>query len=329
MALSPRAAAQSASGGGEDAQLLFDEGLKYMLDGELKMGCAFIKRSLDVDPRPGTIFTLAECYARAGKIASAVEYYDEYLNVYSRMPPDEQERQRARSDVSHKERSKLVKSVPWITMELPTDAPDGVVVTMDDEPFPNSLFGVAIAVDPGKHWFTTRAPGGPLARTELTVEPGTRKTHVLELHTAGSEGSQPEEPIGTDSEGPSSSGISPLVWVFGGLGVAGVATATVTGIMLIDLASGIHDQCDEVNGTFACGDPDDPDAQRALDDVALAQDTLGPINTVGIAVGVIGLGTAAVLLLTGSDSTERQGSNVSAGASVGPEGGSITISGQF
>jgi hypothetical protein len=322
------ALAEGEASGGEDAQLLFDEGLDYMLKGELKVGCAFIKRSLDVDPRPGTIFTLAECYARAGKFASAVEFYDEYLNVYSRLPPEDQERQRARADLSHKERSKLVKSVPWITVTLPDDAPKGVVVTMDDEPFPDTLFGVAIAVDPGKHWFTARVPGGPLARTELTVEAGARLTHVIELvgNTGPEGGEDVTEPDDLDEPSPgTSSGPSPLVYVLGGVGLAGVATATVTGIMLVDLASGIHDHCkQDATNSYTC------DSQEYVDDAKLAQNTLGPINTISIAVGAAGLGAAAILLLTGNDDgAKRSDTALSASASIAPGLAAFEVSGRF
>ncbi|HEX4476244.1 MAG TPA: hypothetical protein VH142_14260, partial [Polyangiaceae bacterium] len=75
-----------------------------MKAGRFKIGCALIKQSLDVDPRAGTMFTLAECFSRAGKYASAVELYDRYLALVDTLPADQKEQQQARADVSRTER---------------------------------------------------------------------------------------------------------------------------------------------------------------------------------------------------------------------------------
>src|SRR5262249_43197556 len=145
----------------QDAQALFDQGLGDMKAGRYKIGCALIKRSLDVDARPGTVFTLAECYSRAGKYASAVSFYDHFLATFEAMPREQQEQQQARADISRSERTRLIAQVAWLTVIIPPLV-QGVVVTLDGEEFPPSLFGIATAIDPGPHVFTTRAPDGPL-----------------------------------------------------------------------------------------------------------------------------------------------------------------------
>jgi hypothetical protein len=309
----------------EDAQLLFDEGLRYMLEGDLKMGCALLKQSLDIDPRPGTLFTVAECYARAGKFASAVQYYDEYMNVYSQLPTDEQAKQKARAEVSQNERSRLVKQVPWVTVVLPMGAPEGVIVTMDDEPFPSNLFGVAIALDPGKHWFTARIPGGPLARSEIEVQPGTRRTHQLELPRTDEEAAEPEpEPMPPDESSPSK-GRSPWVYVLGGVGVAGLATGTVTGVMLLNARSKILNDCktEGADGTKICT------SQDAVDAADRAQNTLAPITTVAFGVGVGALAAATILWFVDAPKPASADRGVSARANVGLGYASVSVSGQF
>ena len=110
----------------QDAQALFDDGLGNMKAGRYKIGCALIKRSLDVDARPGTVFTLAECYSRAGKFASAVSYYDRFLVEYETMPLEQKLQQQARAELSRTERTRLVAQVAWLTVMLPAPAPPGV-----------------------------------------------------------------------------------------------------------------------------------------------------------------------------------------------------------
>ena len=156
-----------------------------MKAGRYKLGCALIKRSMDVDARTGTLFTLAECYSRAGKYASAVSLYDRYLSVYENLPADQKEQQQARAELSRSERTRLVTQVAWLTVSLPTFAPPSVVVTLDGEDFASSLFGVATAVDPGPHVFTTRAPDGPLIEQRVDIAPGERKATVLEVRPSG------------------------------------------------------------------------------------------------------------------------------------------------
>jgi tetratricopeptide (TPR) repeat protein len=335
MFASPVAAEETGSGvGPQDAKVLFDEGLRYMLNGDLKMGCAFIKQSLDVDPRPGTLFTLAECYGRAGRYASAVERYDEYLAEYARMDPADKEAQRARAEVSRKERTRMMNLVPWLTVVLPADAPERVDVTMDGEPFDPSLFDVALAIDPGSHRFTTRAPGGPLVETQIELEPSTRRRHVLEIHGGSRSGSLD----GSEFDGPaddysfSSSPRAPWVYAVGGIGAAGLITGAISGVLLLDKRRIVRAQCtDELpGGDVSCGDPNDPKAQEALAAARTAQNTLAPLTTVALGVGVGGLAAAAILYFT--DSPKRRGRSsggVSASAAVGPGLATVNLSGRF
>jgi len=275
----------------QDAQALFDEGLADMKAGRYKLGCALIKQSLDIDARPGTLFTLAECYSRAGKSASAMEMYDRFLAVYEQMPADQKAQQAARADLSRSERNRLVALVSWLTVQLPDAAPPGVVVTRDGEPFNPGLFGVATAVDPGAHVFTARAPDGPLTEQRVEIAVGERKAIVLTVQTAQGTVPMPPEIV----EPPPSTGkpITPWFWVAGGVGAAGLITGTVTGIMLLDDRSTIKRECHGENsdGATECS----PEGKKAAD---RAQNTLAPATTIAFSVGAAGAIVAVVLLLT-------------------------------
>src|SRR5687768_6945277 len=88
------------AGAAEDAQALFDQGLKDMLAGRFSSGCSLISESQKLDPRPGTLFTLAECYSKAGKFATAINHYAEFLAMHAALPAKEQRSQRERAEVS-------------------------------------------------------------------------------------------------------------------------------------------------------------------------------------------------------------------------------------
>ena len=287
----------------DDAQSLFDQGLGEMKAGRYKLGCALIKRSLDVDARPGTLFTLAECYSRAGRYASAVANYDRFIAIYESMPPDQQEQQHARAELSRSERNRLVTQVAWLTVTLPLDAPSNVTVTLDGEELAPNLFGIATAVDPGPHVFTMHAPDGPLIEQRVDVEPGERKSTMLQVHAApaaaptegdipATEPQEPEEPPSGDTEPPAKKSITPWVYVTGGIGAAGIVTGTVTGLMLLDKRSTIKSECNsrpDANGQIAC-------TQAGKDAADVAQHTLAPITTIALGVGAAGA-LATILLI--------------------------------
>jgi hypothetical protein len=281
-----------------------------MKAGRYKLGCALIKRSLDVDARPGTLFTLAECYSRGGRYASAVANYDRFLAMFEGMPPDQQEQQRARAELSRSERNRLVTSVAWLTVSLPQNSPSNVAITLDGEEFAASLLGIATAVDPGPHVFTMHAPDGPLVEQRVDIAPGERKAVVLEVQ-GSSAGAQPPPPETDTPPGPADHGawgaeeppkarksttITPWVYVTGGVGVAGLVTGAVTGGLLLDKRSTIKSECPgpAVNGEIACS----PKGKNAAD---AAQNVLAPVTEVALGVGVAGaIATIVILVAEGS-----------------------------
>lgn len=295
----------------QDAQALFDEGLSDMKAGRYKIGCALIRKSLDIDPRPGTEFTLAECLSKAGKYASAVELYDRYIAAYDAMPADQKALpdQKARADISRTERTRLVSLVSWLTVKLPTSAPPTVLVTKDGEPFARGLFGVATAVDPGPHVFTTRTPEGPLIEQRVDIAAGERR--IVTLQVPGTT-TPPEEDTTTTEPQPDAqekrNKMTPWVYVAGGVGAAGLITGAITGGILLAKRKTILTNCAGTNdrGEKTCTSPKD------LQAVESAQNTLAPITTVALSVGAAGAVTAVLLLVLGGHDSPATESQISA-----------------
>ena len=71
LAWAPSALAQDSV----TSDALFQKGIDDLAAGRYDIACPAIAESLRLDPRPGTLFTLAECYSKAGKVASAVVRY--------------------------------------------------------------------------------------------------------------------------------------------------------------------------------------------------------------------------------------------------------------
>jgi hypothetical protein len=248
------------------------------------------------------------------------------------MPAEQQSQQQARAEISSTERTRLVTLVSWLTVTLPRTAPEGLVVTRDGEPFGGALFGVALAVDPGPHVFTTRAPGGPLIEQRVDISAGERKAVTLDVRTSDGEAvpdvPPPEEEVPGDvpPETAKAPGRSPWVYVAGGIGAAGLVTGTVTGIILLGKRKTIFAECDPV--------PDEPGKHECSDEglraVNQAQNTLAPVTTIAFGVGAAGAIATVVLLIAGP-SSPRTNSTFRAAPSLDVRAGGATLgfSGHF
>jgi hypothetical protein len=304
----------------QDAQALFDEGLANMKAGRFKIGCALVKRSLDVDARPGTAFTLAECYSRAGKFASAVSFYDHFLATFDAMPKEQQEQQQARADISRAERTRLIAQVAWLTVILPPLVAPGAVVTLDGEEFPSSLFGIATAIDPGPHVFTTRVPGGPLIEQRVDIAPGERRSMTLDVRNPAAQQALPPEPKPPDTGTGQRSSLAPWMWTSFGIGAAGLITGTISGVLLLQDRSKINELCPKENaqpdGTILC-------AENGADIAHRAQNTLAPLTTVALSVGAAGVVAGVVLLVLDSSGGGHAGARTVPLVAVGPGGGTL------
>src|SRR5689334_19256125 len=94
------------------AEALFNRGRADMDAGRYEAGCKAIAESQRLDPRPGTLFTLAVCEKEWGRIASAMTHYGDYLAFYDRMTPAQQARQGDRPKEAKAQRESLAPQVP-------------------------------------------------------------------------------------------------------------------------------------------------------------------------------------------------------------------------
>lgn len=336
LALATPAAAQSVAA----AEALFDRGVKHMEAGNYQAGCPAIAESNRLDPRPGTLFSLAVCETRWGKIAWAASHFRDYLELYEKLTPDQQSRQRERPQVAQQERERLLPDVPELTVSLPPGAPPGTVVKVDGVEIGAASLGIPLPVNPGEITLSTQAPGGPLREQRITLEKAAKRPITLEVTPPEAPAAPPPvtpaapvtpppaQPAGPDA-GPS--GRRTAAYVIGGVGAAGLVLGGVMGGLALGKKGAINDHCGSAIGQAdeaAC----DPTGLEAADSVK----TLGLVSTIGFGVGLAGIGTAVVLLLTepsaptAKDASARRRLRLSAGVlSAGPEGAVLGARGSW
>ncbi|WP_437670114.1 tetratricopeptide repeat protein [Sorangium sp. So ce131] len=336
------AAAGAASAEPDPAQAAFDRGVAHMEAGRFEQGCPEIAQSHALDPRPGTLFTLAECEALRGRLATAIARFDEYLALYPTLTPQQRRSQGDRERSARAQRAALARDVPELKLALSPGAPADVVVERDGQVLPREAIGASVPVDPGEHAIKAQAPGGPALELLVRVDKREKKTVTLEVmpplpRQRPPEVPPPEKPAVEEKRGAGGAaamappaakapdtgagGRRAAVYVAGGLGLVGLAVGGVTGALAIQKKGVVDERC---AGT-AC----DADGMAAAD----AMKSLGLASTIGFAVGIAGAGAAAVLLLTEPEPASTGASGgawVAAGvAPFGPGGAALEVRGAW
>ncbi|WP_437626738.1 hypothetical protein [Sorangium sp. So ce1151] len=306
LSLAAPAAAQDAAA----AEELFNRGLADMEAGRFESGCKALAESEQLDPQPGTLFTLAMCESRWGRVATAVTQLGNYLAWVERMTPAQRARQAGRPKVAKQERERLSPRVPRLSLSLPEGAPPGTVVKRDGNTMGPAALGVPLPVDPGEHRVSTQAPGAPLWEQTITIAEGETKTQTLEVKEAAAPDA-PATPVPAPaSPGPGSQLPAPqtqaapgeatapggrrtAAYVAGGVGVAGLVVGGIMGALVLGKKSVVDEHCGnaiQASNAKAC------DATGL--DAAQSGNTAALVSTIGFGVGLAGLGAAAVLYWT-------------------------------
>jgi hypothetical protein len=306
LASSP-AAAQPRDRAAADA--LFQAARAEFDRGEFASACEKFAESNRLDPAPGTLLNLSLCLEKIGKVASAWEGFRQV----SEQLRDE------RLEFATKRSTALEDRLPWLTLRLPPNAPEGTRIFRDGIELRTAGLGVALPVDPGTHTLAIEAPGHLKASMEVQLEEGQRKEVVVDL---GPPKPEPEAAVPSPAQ-PSTSGRidappqepdNTLAWISGGIGVAGIATSLVTGALAMSSQRTMDDHCDG----HLC------DAQGL--DAASSGRTYATVSTISGAVGFVGLGASAYLFLS-TDHEQTPATRIDATAL--PGGGYVGMTRRF
>jgi hypothetical protein len=316
LSAAPRGAIAANAQDSAVAQSLFDDASKLMTAGNFNEACPKLEESQRLDPEQVTEFKLGECYEKAGRTASAWTTFLDLAEVSRKANRPDRER------VARDRATQLEPKLTRLTVDVPTDVRvPGLVVKRDGEVVGEGQYGVAVAVDPGKHVVEASAPGkktwsdsrvvtGEGATSTLKVEPLVVDPNASATGVPTDHGSGPE-PTGGENKG---SPLKTVGLVAGGLGIVGIGVGTVMGILAIGKNNDSNNgHCDKT--TNLC----DSTGLGMRSDAG----TFGNVSTIGfIAGGVLLAGGATLWLLAPS-------SSVQAAPTVGTNGGGIVVRGRF
>ena len=262
------------------AEELFRQGRAASEKRDYLSACAKFRESNRLDPAVGTVFNIADCEEKLGRFATSWTLFQE---VVQRLPADDDRRA-----IALKRARALESRVPMLAVHLAGAATPGVVIRRDGVELGTASLDTSLPVDPGEHVVVVEAPGTQPAQFRTTVGEGERAKLEVSLGAAQNAAAAPD---GTSH----SAGSSPnrtAAYVIGGVGVAGLVTGVVAGLLVLDRKSTVNDNCVD----HACN-------QAGLD-AAHSGKTLGVVTTVGLVTGALGLGTATYLFLSAPSPAE-------------------------
>jgi hypothetical protein len=290
------------------AETLFQTGRQLMREGRYNEACPKLVESQRLDPAPGTQLNLADCWEHAGLTASAEH---EFLQVAESA---EKAGETERAAVARARVKQLESKLTRLKLSVPAAARvAGLVLLQNSTAVPETDWGKARAVDPGKFVVEARAPGRRSFISEFSLR-GDAATHELSIPILAADSS----PVPSDSstrraDWLQGSGIGLL-----GLGAVGLTLGTVFGVRAVSL---YHRSQDE-----GC-DPNDRCTPGALETRESAVHS-GNASTVSFIVGGALLAGGAGLYVWGS--RERAAVRPGLSARVAPQpGGAVAMFGSY
>ncbi|HEY1554068.1 MAG TPA: hypothetical protein VGF94_04495 [Kofleriaceae bacterium] len=165
--------AASAFAQSPHATALFKEGRDLYKAGHYVEACSKFAQSQDLDPQLGTLFNLAQCEDKVGKLASALAAYREVV------AKDTNPKRKA---LAAEYQSKLEPRVPRLIVQV-AKPPASLVITLDGPTGPKPVdANLPIEVDLGDYNVVARADGFRELSAKVTIDTeGETKTVPINL----------------------------------------------------------------------------------------------------------------------------------------------------
>lgn len=300
MAAAIDAHAEPSEGGAAAAESLFQEGRKLMEAKRYSEACPKLVASQKIAPAVGTLLNLADCYERAGQLASAWARFHEAIALAQHLGrADREKTARERAD---KLESRLIR------LTIVSQEKD-VEVKLDGNVLEAAALGTPVPVDSGKHTIEATAKGKKTFSTTVDVSDHARSPSVeipaLDADPEATKSSSSSASNGASSsaapgaEEPTSGSSTQRVvsYVAMGLGVVGIGVGTVFGLRTSSIwteamthCTGV--ECDRTGVTLAT------DAKNA-----------GTVSTISFIAGGVLLAGGAVLFFTSPSSSSKPASS--------------------
>jgi hypothetical protein len=282
--------AAADAGDNPKAHALFLEGRAALDKGDYPTACAKFTASLALAERASALLNLAQCEQIQGRLVAALAHWQKGIAL---LPPGDD-----RVAVSRERAAALAARVPRFTLELDAAAPPGTRVEVDGADADLADLRSGKPLDPGRHTIVLIAPGHAEQRATVILVEREAKTVTLAI----------SPPIASSG----GSAVRTAGFAIGGVGVASLIVAGVTGGMLVARNATIQADCPNK----VCS--------RAGFDLINGGGPLEIANAVAWGVGLAGIATGVIMVAVGHGPKATQ-----IAPTALPGGGGLWATGRF
>lgn len=261
------------------ADRLFEQGREETLRGHHRTACALYLESYRLDPATGTLINLGDCHENLANLEEALDFYRRAFRELKAGDP--------RVELVAARISSLERRAARLEVRLGEGAAAETHVRVDDRPVER---GRTILLQAGAHLVVATAVGFKGSRQSLTLGEGeTRRLYVWPGPPL--DGAVPAEPSAPPA--PTGTSTRTLAWIVGGVGVAGLWSGSILGVLAAERESRRAAHCDAEN---VC-DQEGYDAARSGQTFATA-------STVSVVAGALLLAGGITLYVTSSGASQ-------------------------
>src|SRR5258705_8242832 len=133
-----------------------------------------LAKSYQLDPLPGALFTEADCEAAWGKVATALEHYQAFVNALTTMPADRRTKFDERRSLALEKIAALGPLAPELTIDVSLAPPANLVIRRNGIAVDRAAYGVSKRIDPGEYVVNAEVDGKVVWERHVTLSQGDR-----------------------------------------------------------------------------------------------------------------------------------------------------------
>src|SRR5450432_1929873 len=305
----PRSVQAQAAADGDvikRAREQFSQALSLQTGGDWAGALALLKEVAAVKPTPQVRFNIAICEERLGRLVAA-------LGDYELAASDAQAEKSDQVGQEVESRLEALKArVPRVVVQR-SDGADSATISLDGVSLGDSVLNVPLPADPGPHVIEAKALGFRPFKQSFRVAEQQTATILVKLEPEPT-AAVPNVPPTARAE---SHSMRTIGFVVGGVGIASLIGSGAMFYLRHTTITGLDKQCGADRQTC-------PDSERSTVDRGKLYTTLGDVT---LAVGAVGLGVGATLVIAGGHSSEQASVSIAPGAAYANAG--ATLLGRF
>ncbi|MEZ4220230.1 MAG: tetratricopeptide repeat protein [Polyangiaceae bacterium] len=293
------------------AQKTFVAGDELFDAGRFEEALSAYRASHEIVASPNSILQIARSFRETGRTEEAYRAFERAVEI-GQAAADRNERYAPTLEVAKKEFEELKAKVGLVRIEL-KETPRGTELVVGSRTLRPNELSKPLVLAPGEYEVVLSAPQRETRKAKIVVAAGGESALTLDFRVQAAKPQPVQPPPSSQPKARDErTSLRPYAYVAGGVGVAGMAAFTVFGLMTRSKYSDLDEGCPD--GHCGPGSQDDIDAGRRYQTFA----------NIGLAVGVVGLGTGIALFALDGSGAEQPNS---ARVRVGP--GSVQIAGRF